>query len=513
MSFLKKAVAIALLLAVTIIPAKTTFASGRTPIINSPTVTVAQMKRWASSKKANANFIDLAQTFYDESVRRGVDPAVTYAQSAKETNFMHYTGVVNASYKNPCGLKITQGGGDYDILAHKKFSSWSEGIAAQVDHLALYAGQKGYPRANTPDPRHFPSIKGTAPYVENLGSKWAPGPAYGTEVVTIMKQIQSQPGGPAAKPVPKPAPAPQLAAGSEEKVKIPLSRLFGKNRYETANKINNIVKPSSSIAVVADGRLYADAMIGANLAERVGGHLYIARPEFVNADVMQGIQKGSIKKVYVMGSESSFSDKILRQMSINGVSVERVSDSNRFKLATKVANQYDSTTAILVNGSQFADSISISPLAAKEGLPLYMTNGTALDRDTAAALKGKKKVILVGGSEAISNTIENELIGSNVHVQRVAGSNRYETSFEIAKFFYPKSTQVVFATGNDFADALTGSALAKKLNSPVLLVRKDALTKSQKSYLSSLALKSAYTLGGNTVLSDKVVNDINNTIN
>ena len=162
-----------------------------TPIMANPTVTIAQMRAWALSKKANPLFIELADVYYNISVKTGIDPAVTYAQSAKETAYMKFGGVLDASFKNPCGLKTSQGGDNKDPNAHKRFASWEEGIQAQVDHLALYAGKEGYPKAGSPDPRHFPYLRGTAPTVESLGGKWAPASNYGTSIVAMMKQIQS----------------------------------------------------------------------------------------------------------------------------------------------------------------------------------------------------------------------------------------------------------------------------------------------------------------------------------
>jgi N-acetylmuramoyl-L-alanine amidase len=108
---------------------------------------------------------------------------VAYAQSALETGFGNFGGVINASFRNSCGLKTTQGGGNDDPNAHQRFPSWYTGVIACIDHLALYAGAPGYPKASTPDPRHFPSVYGTAPTVERLGGRWAPSPTYGTRIV------------------------------------------------------------------------------------------------------------------------------------------------------------------------------------------------------------------------------------------------------------------------------------------------------------------------------------------
>jgi carbon monoxide dehydrogenase subunit G len=129
---------------------------------------------------------------------------VAYAQSAKETGYGHFKGVLDASFKNPCGMKTKSGGANNDPNAHQRFSTWEEGIQAQIDHLALYAGAPGYPKAETPDPRHFPYLKGTAPNVEDLGGKWAPSANYGKDIVAMMAKLEAT-AAPAA-PAPQPQP-------------------------------------------------------------------------------------------------------------------------------------------------------------------------------------------------------------------------------------------------------------------------------------------------------------------
>lgn len=161
------------------------------PIISKTKSTINQMKEWAKNKGANQLFIDLAPIFYDISIKSGVNPLVTYCQSAKETGYMKFGGVLNASFNNPCGLKTNKGGGDKDPNAHQRFKNWNEGIQAQVDHLALYAGAIGYPKSNTPDPRHFPFIKGTASTVESLSGKWAPSSAYGVAILDMIKELEN----------------------------------------------------------------------------------------------------------------------------------------------------------------------------------------------------------------------------------------------------------------------------------------------------------------------------------
>lgn len=159
-------------------------------IMSKTNTTIEQMQEWAKRKGAIKLFIDLAPSFYDISNKAGVNPLVTYCQSAKETGYMKFGGVLNASFNNPCGLKTKDGGGNYDPHAHKRFKNWEEGITAQVDHLALYAGAAGYPKPGTPDPRHFPFIKGTAKTVQALSGKWAPAADYGTSIINLISELE-----------------------------------------------------------------------------------------------------------------------------------------------------------------------------------------------------------------------------------------------------------------------------------------------------------------------------------
>ncbi|MBC7340875.1 MAG: glucosaminidase domain-containing protein [Clostridia bacterium] len=153
-----------------------------TPILGSPQATVGQAKAWAKKRGATEEFINLANLYW--SIASPVRPEVAYAQAAKETGFGKFGGAVTPDMHNPCGLKVTKPKGDARE-DHARFPDWLTGVKAHRDHLALYAGAPGYPLKNTPDPRHFERIKGTATTVEALGGKdkWAPNPDYGKSIV------------------------------------------------------------------------------------------------------------------------------------------------------------------------------------------------------------------------------------------------------------------------------------------------------------------------------------------
>lgn len=160
-------------------------------IVADPSATIEQLTAWAIAKGAAPYFVDLIPVFWEVATEIGVDPVGQYVQSCKETGYGKFGGVLDATYKNPCGLKITQGGGNYDPHAHKRFKDWAEGIEAMRDHLALYAGAPGYPRKDSPDPRHFGWIKGVAPSFEDLSTRWAPSKTYGQSIVKMIQDVQA----------------------------------------------------------------------------------------------------------------------------------------------------------------------------------------------------------------------------------------------------------------------------------------------------------------------------------
>lgn len=158
-------------------------------IISNTEVSAQQAKKWARSKGATDTFEELADLYWKYADDSGVNPAIAYVQAAKETGYGKFGGVLDESYNNPCGMKTSAGGEDYDKNAHQKFNSWDEGVQAHLDHLALYAGAEGYPRSDTYDPRHFVTIKGKAATTNSLGGKWAPSSTYGEEVGKLYMNL------------------------------------------------------------------------------------------------------------------------------------------------------------------------------------------------------------------------------------------------------------------------------------------------------------------------------------
>ncbi len=104
---------------------------------------------------------------------------------------------------------------------------------------------------------------------------------------------------------------------------------------------------------------------------------------------------------------------------------------------------------------------------------------------------------------------ESDALGSFVPVvlpsDRFAGENRYETAAQVALEGFPNGADVVFvATGEEFADALTGAAAAAQLGGPVLLTAGSALPEESVEALEELDPSRVILLGGTNAVAASV---------
>ncbi|WP_238154378.1 S8 family serine peptidase [Ornithinimicrobium sufpigmenti] len=108
--------------------------------------------------------------------------------------------------------------------------------------------------------------------------------------------------------------------------------------------------------------------------------------------------------------------------------------------------------------------------------------------------------------EAISVTlVVAEEAEAPFEVQRWSGTNRYGTAAAVSGTYESGAEVVFLATGQDYPDALTGSALAGSVEAPVLLTRPGALPNSTKAELVRLAPERVVVLGGDGAVKDAVL--------
>lgn len=93
-------------------------------------------------------------------------------------------------------------------------------------------------------------------------------------------------------------------------------------------------------------------------------------------------------------------------------------------------------------------------------------------------------------------------------INRLSGTNRYETNISIVKYGWSEASNIVIANGENYPDALCAAPLAKAKNAPIILAAKNGLSSSALSELSRLKSKNAYIIGGTGVISGELENQL-----
>jgi putative cell wall-binding protein len=96
---------------------------------------------------------------------------------------------------------------------------------------------------------------------------------------------------------------------------------------------------------------------------------------------------------------------------------------------------------------------------------------------------------------------------ATVTQKRLSGLDRYATASATAEYSYTTATKTIIASGENYADALTGSALSGALAAPLLLTAKDALPAVTAAAMGRMmgTNKTVYVLGGEAAVSASVV--------
>lgn len=181
----------------------------------------------------------------------------------------------------------------------------------------------------------------------------------------------------------------------------------------------------------------------------------------------------------------------------------RLAGDNRYETSKAISSQFNQAdTAILVTGENYPDALSATPLAAKYKAPILLTNNKTLNSNAESELKRLKvkKVFIIGGHAVVSNEIENKLLSIGINVERISGSNRYETSFEVAERI-GTSNGVFLTTGLSYADALSIGPIAAKLQMPIILVNDSKVHKLElDKFIKANNITKTYTIGGEDVV-------------
>ena len=283
-----------------------------------------------------------------------------------------------------------------------------------------------------------------------------------------------------ASPPALPAAAPVATAAAA------LEQIAGLDRYATAVAVSVAAFPGGAGTVVlATGMSWPDALGGSGLAGALDAPVLLTPADRLRPDVLAEIARLGADRVYVLGGPGAVRETVLTALhaGLPGVTVERIAGANRYETAARVASATIDANpgwdghAFVATGATFADALSVGPVAAALGRPLYLVNEGGPSAGVLAAMKsaGVTRVTVLGGTAAVSSAMVTRIaavVGGTANVTRVQGADRFATALAIASYGESVAgftwARPGLATSEGFADALAAAPLLGSRLAPLL---------------------------------------------
>lgn len=276
-------------------------------------------------------------------------------------------------------------------------------------------------------------------------------------------------------------------------------RLAGTNRYGTAAAIARQSWPSGADTVfVASGENFPDALSGGALAGSQDAPVLLTKGGSLTGVTRDAIVALGPERIVVLGGSEAVSWGVQRSLA-EIAPVTRISGGNRYEVAANVVATYASADTVYVaSGEDYPDALTAAPRAGGTDQPMLLTKKGFLPQAAIDELErlSPRRIIIMGGTEAVGSGVERTLQGHATTVVRMDGTNRYEVSARLARLYPSPSPVVWVARGDGFADALAAAPAAAKRGVPVVITRPDSLSSVTRTAIQRLEPPRIHVTGG-----------------
>lgn len=287
-------------------------------------------------------------------------------------------------------------------------------------------------------------------------------------------------------------------------------RLSGSDRYGTANAICSYGwSGTSDYVVIATGEDYPDALSASVIASEYNAPILLTQKNDLGQDLVNRLKALSTKNAIIIGGTGVISTKVEQQLKNLGISIARYAGKDRYETSVKIAEQAGDAKGIFVTtGDDFSDALSVAPIAARMGMPLLLVSKNSMPDSVKAYLQGKniENTYLVGGTDLVSDNVANQL----PNVERISGT-KYQKNIKLIDEFSSvlDFSTIYVATGNNYPDAISGSALAALTASPIVLADNNIADETKSFFkLNSENIKQINVLGGEGAVTPNTLNQV-----
>lgn len=311
-----------------------------------------------------------------------------------------------------------------------------------------------------------------------------------------------------------------VATGPQGVTVKSVERFAGATRYETAANLANHYWGTyfwnerngpvpSKILFVTSGAHFADALSGGAAAAAAGGPLLLTGPDRLHPVTRASIEKLKPDTIVLLGGTAAITAKVEAELQ-EYAKVARFAGKDRYDVSAALAAQLGySETAFIASGANYPDGLAGGAAAGRVMAPLLITRPDAVPSQVVDVLKNEtfpRVVYVLGGPKAVQESVITQLRTQlpGVTVRRLGGADRYEVAATVAAVS-PTEQLGTVASGEDWPDALAGSALAGLIGSKLLLVRSTGVPAPTGQAIQTHKLVNIDVLGGPVKIPEAVV--------
>ena len=297
-----------------------------------------------------------------------------------------------------------------------------------------------------------------------------------------------------------------------------VERISGPDRYGTAAAISSTWTPGVDVAYVASGVNYPDAMPAGALGGTNDAPVLLTRPGSLPDVTSAELARLQPAKIVVMGGSAAVADSVLTELADYALAdtpdeVSRIAGADRYATAAQAGYTYPSgvQVAYVATGGDFPDALAAAARGGQLDSPVLLTKTDHLPGSTIAALGhlNPDHIVVLGGTAAVSDEVmtalEDYTLGT---VTRTAGTNRYGTAAGLSGDHAPGVAAVFVATGEVYADSMSGAPLTANILGPIVLTQPDNLPAETIAELERLNPQRIIILGGTAAVSSQVQTDL-----
>lgn len=320
------------------------------------------------------------------------------------------------------------------------------------------------------------------------------------------------------------------------------TRACGCNYFATEVAVSRLVFATERPKAVylARGDIFGEAVAASPLQHfPVDGPLLLTEPDQLPEAVASEIQRlnpsgapGSAQ-VVVVGTVGEGISNTVRQL---GFSVERIAGTNMYETAALVAQRRGYPSDIqLVSSDPASGGAVAASWSAHMGDPVLLTDINSLPEATRRVIQSTQnpRVYVIGGNQFISDQVIQELQSLKVtFVDRIAGSDPYETSVKFARYKSPVSEYgwnrnqkeghaFSFPLFQGWQYLVSSSSLSHMgKHTPFLFVNADSVPPVVKQYIEAVNPRSGehppfmhgFITGSTCLISDQVQSELHQAL-